>query len=742
MSVEGTMTNWSIGDLCVAVYSEDSLGYTAKINDISEDDAGSKYAIVEFVGYGNLETVWLADLKPPIIPETEFSKGAFARALSPEDGLEHEVEILEMNGTEVIIQYLGTGSTEVVQVENLLASRGEVAQEAERSRSLKKENLLMDSNNNESFDNNVTLRPVDVSTNALNDEKCNVTLHPVDLDLSDDVKDSTLHPCEISIGTSKVAREIDSKLALIESFEEVKAAYSALELKHSKLESNYSLLLKTYDEECIKLSECEDEKKVLRGEVEKAKSLYTSENLELKKRLKDMDLLQSEWAAEKRKLENRTLTLSCEINKLSHTADETVVTYKERIQQLEFEINEVRLSSKECANTSEGNESKNALSSQNNNSLNTTINLDRDDSVTYMNSPIRGNHPIIPLSLETERNCARLLNGGPVTMGQFQLQPVICYFPILGGSTLGPQAYNTVNLNPSLNTPAAIPEATPFDTPKTNTESRILRRPMASTEFQSKYPISSGRLRSISKDESGSVALIKEIEDSETTKSRINDIYGELKDCLSEVSNDRWGYKVVISLLLVSPSVLCHSIIQQIWEDFHSYMKSSYGIFVILNTMNKMSYFDGDASLVEKVILNYGILDLMLHQEGYRIIMSIIDHFKPNYILESVNKNVIKLSLNEQGGQVLAKAIASYSHNQISVGMNQVISSYILIEKDAPRGISIFESILENHVKEGILKDDCVRQLATSLSPNFKIILKKFLDTTPLGSSWFNSTTN
>ncbi|CAB4056603.1 unnamed protein product [Lepeophtheirus salmonis] len=454
----------------------------------------------------------------------------------------------------------------------------------------------------------------------------------------------------LSIGTSKVAREIDSKLALIESFEEVKAAYSALELKHSKLESNYSLLLKTYDEECIKLSECEDEKKVLR----------------------DMDLLQSEWATEKRKLENRTLTLSCEINKLSHTADETVVTYKERIQQLEFEINEVRLSSKECANTSEGNESKNALSSQNNNSLNTTINLDRDDSVTYMNSPIRG-----------------------------------------------PQAYNTVNLNPSLNTPAAIPEATPFDTPKTNTESRILRRPMASTEFQSKYPISSGRLRSISKDESGSVALIKEIEDSETTKSRINDdIYGELKDCLSEVSNDRWGYKVVISLLLVSPSVLCHSIIQQIWEDFHSYMK------------------------IEKVILNYGILDLMLHQEGYRIIMSIIDHFKPNYILESVNKNVIKLSLNEQGGQVLAKAIASYSHNQISVGMNQVISSYILIEKDAPRGISIFESILENHVKEGILKDDCVRQLATSLSPNFKIILKKFLDTTPLGSSWFNSTTN
>ncbi|CAB4056602.1 unnamed protein product [Lepeophtheirus salmonis] len=155
MSVEGTMTNWSIGDLCVAVYSEDSLGYTAKINDISEDDAGSKYAIKR-----NSRKEPLLVLSPP------------------EDGLEHEVEILEMNGTEVIIQYLGTGSTEVVQVENLLASRGEVAQEAERSRSLKKENLLMDSNNNESFDNNVTLRPVDVSTNALNDEKCNVTLHP------------------------------------------------------------------------------------------------------------------------------------------------------------------------------------------------------------------------------------------------------------------------------------------------------------------------------------------------------------------------------------------------------------------------------------------------------------------------------------------------------------------------------------------------------------------------------------
>ena len=46
---------------CRGVYKEDGLEYEGVIMSVESTDDG-KYAIVEFVGYGNQETLWLQEL--------------------------------------------------------------------------------------------------------------------------------------------------------------------------------------------------------------------------------------------------------------------------------------------------------------------------------------------------------------------------------------------------------------------------------------------------------------------------------------------------------------------------------------------------------------------------------------------------------------------------------------------------------------------------------------------------------
>ena len=46
---------------CRGVYKEDGLEYEGLIMSVESTDDG-QYAVVEFVGYGNQETLWLQEL--------------------------------------------------------------------------------------------------------------------------------------------------------------------------------------------------------------------------------------------------------------------------------------------------------------------------------------------------------------------------------------------------------------------------------------------------------------------------------------------------------------------------------------------------------------------------------------------------------------------------------------------------------------------------------------------------------
>lgn len=54
---------WKAEDFARAVYTEDGVEYEVKLTSIEKTDEGDEYANVEFLGFGNLQTVWLSDLK-------------------------------------------------------------------------------------------------------------------------------------------------------------------------------------------------------------------------------------------------------------------------------------------------------------------------------------------------------------------------------------------------------------------------------------------------------------------------------------------------------------------------------------------------------------------------------------------------------------------------------------------------------------------------------------------------------
>merc|ERR1719383_792239 len=60
--------SWKVGDFCRAVYSEDGVEYEGKVTSSGESE-GHQYFVVQFLGYGNEESVWLDGMLPSKGPE-------------------------------------------------------------------------------------------------------------------------------------------------------------------------------------------------------------------------------------------------------------------------------------------------------------------------------------------------------------------------------------------------------------------------------------------------------------------------------------------------------------------------------------------------------------------------------------------------------------------------------------------------------------------------------------------------
>ena len=88
---------WQAGMFCLSIYKEDGEAYEGLVKSIegSESDGG-QYAVVQFIGYGNEDTVWLQDLRQ--------SKGEAARRQQTE-----RAEVVDDSGK--IFQFIKEKST-------------------------------------------------------------------------------------------------------------------------------------------------------------------------------------------------------------------------------------------------------------------------------------------------------------------------------------------------------------------------------------------------------------------------------------------------------------------------------------------------------------------------------------------------------------------------------------------------------------------------------------------------------
>jgi len=177
---------WEVGMPCRALYAEDGQEYEGKILSIDSTEDGDKYTLVQFIGYGNEESIWLDDLLPSAGPEAaqrqiqemlgegatdannndqevettvetpivddatsaqlapsasteqkaiDWKVGMFCRAIFSEDGLEYEGELKEINVSDghqyAIVEFLGYGNQETVWTDQLMESAGAKARKAQ-----------------------------------------------------------------------------------------------------------------------------------------------------------------------------------------------------------------------------------------------------------------------------------------------------------------------------------------------------------------------------------------------------------------------------------------------------------------------------------------------------------------------------------------------------------------------------------------------------------------------------------
>ena len=96
---------------CRAIFSEDGLEYEGELKEINVSD-GHQYAIVEFLGYGNRETVWTDQLME--------SAGAKARKAQIDEALAGESEVAPAEKEEDVV-------VEKIEKTEVLAPKVQVA---------------------------------------------------------------------------------------------------------------------------------------------------------------------------------------------------------------------------------------------------------------------------------------------------------------------------------------------------------------------------------------------------------------------------------------------------------------------------------------------------------------------------------------------------------------------------------------------------------------------------------------
>ena len=96
---------------CRAIFSEDGLEYEGELKEINVSD-GHQYAIVEFLGYGNQETVWTDQLME--------SAGAKARKAQIDEALAGESEVAHAKKEEDVV-------VEKIEKTEVLAPKVQVA---------------------------------------------------------------------------------------------------------------------------------------------------------------------------------------------------------------------------------------------------------------------------------------------------------------------------------------------------------------------------------------------------------------------------------------------------------------------------------------------------------------------------------------------------------------------------------------------------------------------------------------
>jgi len=186
---------WKLDMFCRAVFQQDGLEYEGIVKSIENSDDG-QYAVVQFVGYGNEETLWLKDLleskgeearqkqtkeamgttavDEPDAPSSEgkvnstevvglpqkgsgddatkkneaaiWKLGMFCRGIF-NDGVEYEGIVKSIENSEdgqyVAVKIIGYDTQETIWLENLLKSNGEEARQKQfRESKAKKEKTI------------------------------------------------------------------------------------------------------------------------------------------------------------------------------------------------------------------------------------------------------------------------------------------------------------------------------------------------------------------------------------------------------------------------------------------------------------------------------------------------------------------------------------------------------------------------------------------------------------------------
>lgn len=151
---EEEVTVWEIGGYCRALSQHVGRECEGIIKSIDETD-GQKFAVVQFLGFGieTEESVWFASLMqsqgadarkkqienaPPVDTVdagVKWKVGDDCRALFEVDNLEYEGTIEELAASEdrqyAVIKFIGYGDVQSVWAENILASKGKEARDAQ-----------------------------------------------------------------------------------------------------------------------------------------------------------------------------------------------------------------------------------------------------------------------------------------------------------------------------------------------------------------------------------------------------------------------------------------------------------------------------------------------------------------------------------------------------------------------------------------------------------------------------------